>query len=255
MNLQKLWKLEEKELSRKLFRRVRFKGGGSSTTVSTPPPPLDIEDLKVGRDPEAEEAFFGLFSEAEKTFLEKTEPERGEFRKTIDQLNPALANISAALQGEIPTSQTGIGKVALNESLQQESNVLRSIEDQLAAGNAGASFFGQRLKADARTKFGQSRARIIPDLINNIIATQEGLAGKAGQARLQNLGFRTGIISDAANFSQSFQAPSRVKTQNISEVARQSKGGTVQTSSSGGKGGGIGQAAGNIGAALIGGGK
>ena len=252
MNLQKIWEQEETEHHRRLFRHVDFKGGQSSTTTSTPGPPLDFDDLRVGRDVEAEDAFFGLFEDAEQAFLARTDPERAEFRRTIEQFDPAIANLEAALKGEVPTSQTGIGRVALDENLQQESNTIRNIKNQLAAGNAGASFFGQRLLGDAKTSFAKDRAKIIPDLINSIIQNQSGIAQAGANARATNLGFRTGLISDAANFSQGFNPPSRVKTQNLAEVARQSQGGTVNTQSSGGSGkGGIGQAAGAIGASLI----
>lgn len=210
---------------------LTYHGGGSSesTTTATPGPGVQISDLDVGRDIEAENAVFSTFQRAQTEFLSSTEPERGALQAMIDKLSGSFGNIEAALGGEVPTSQLPIAKQALSSNLRQESNAVRNIENQLAAANAGSSFFGQRLQSQAKSDFGRERAQIVPDLIRTILQDQAPIAQMAGQGQLDLLALRAGITRDAGSFAANFNAPSRVKTQNLAEVARQSQSGTSTT--------------------------
>jgi hypothetical protein len=253
-----MYQEEQREWSKRLYRNAVFKGGSSpppttTTTVEQPPPKLNFNDLRVGFDPEAFDAFSQTFQRAEDTFLAETEPERGKFQNIVDQLMPAVGNVGQALKGELSASSNPLVAQATQQNLMQQDNQIQNIEKMLSAGNAGASFFGERLKSDAKTQFGIARSNIIPDMINQILKTQGPIAEKAAAGQLTALGTRTGIISDAASFAAGFNAPSRVQTQNLAELARSSKGGITTSTSSGGggggKGGGFGSAVGQIGGA------
>ncbi len=202
-----------------------------STTTATPGEGVNIEDLEVGRDVAAEDAVFSTFQRAQSEFLGATEPERGALQAMIDKLSGSFTNVEAALGGRVPTSQLPIATTAIGENLQQESNAVKNIKNQLAAANQGASFFGQRLIGQTKSEFGRDRSRIVPDLIRTILQEQTPIAQIAGQGQLDLLALRAGITRDAGAFAANFNAPSRVKTQNLAEVARQTQSGSSTTQS------------------------